>query len=159
MKKVVLVGLALAIGAAAGIPMALAVSGSGAGRLQTQGYLDRGTAISTTSKTFSTITDLTGSLCAKNEVFATVSGNAQGAAFALRILMDGGPIMEVGPVYVYPGTSATLFTAAFVITAGTFEGSDLHGFEVQWRSLSGSTSTIQRVMVNYQFENGTSCGP
>lgn len=156
MKKWLVAGTAFVVGVSVAVPLALAAGGGGGGRLDTQGFLYRTSSLSNASKSYQDVVDLSGSLCTLDEVAATISGNAAGAPFALRILMDGGPTMAPGVAYVYPpaGGSSATFSATFAIMTGTFEGSDLHGFEVQWRSLNGQSSTLQRVLANYQFQDG-----
>jgi hypothetical protein len=97
-------------------------------------------------------------LCARRELSLSLSVNVHGAPVLFRVLMDGGPTLEPGPARFVPGPDSRTFAATFVGNAGTFEGSDGHGLEVQWRSPSGGVVTLDRGVANVLFERGVS-GP
>jgi len=159
MRKWVGIVTAFAVGALVAVPVALAFSGSG--KLDTQAYRLRTTPASTSNKSFVAIPGLDETVCAQNEVAATVSGNAQGSGFALLVRVDFDGAMGPGAAYIYPPANgaAASFSVTFLIITAPFEGNDHHEFTVQWRSLTGKPAALQRGLLNLQFENGTHMCP
>lgn len=166
MRKL-LAALTLALVVAIAVPIALA-----AGPTRAAGQLDRQQAawtadpVSNSSPQWRTIRRLSfvssqsvsNTLCAKHELSVSLSvGFHGGAPVLFRVLMDGGPTLEPGPAHFLPGSGSRTHAATFVGNAGTFEGSDRHALEVQWRSPSGEPVTLDRGVANVLFEQGSSC--
>ena len=158
--------VAFCLGMAVAAPMAVAgarLLGSGAGKLTSQGFLDRNAALTTSSTAWQNVTDLSGLFCAKNEMAVNVSVNVHGAPVGVRVKIDSGATLDPGPAFFYPpsGGRSASFSSTFVIIAGTFEGRDGHTLDVQWRSLGGGSATLDRALMNVQFQDGdpAKCGP
>jgi hypothetical protein len=99
------------------------------------------------------------SICMKRGFSVTLTVTLRGAPAYFRLLMDGGPVLPPLAVRFDPGADGRphTFSATFVGHAGTFEGSDLHGLEVQWRSPSGRAVTLVRGAANVLYEQGGAC--
>jgi hypothetical protein len=99
------------------------------------------------------------SICMKKGFSVSLTVTLKGAPAYFRLLMDGGPVLA--PLGVRfdprPGGRPHTFAATFVGHAGTFEGSDLHGLEVQWRSPSGRAVTLVRGAANVLYQQGSAC--
>jgi hypothetical protein len=162
------VALALALAIAVAVPVALAAtSGRSGGLLDRQQAAWKTSPISTSSSDWETLPRLSfvssGStshtLCARHELSVSLSANLRGAPVLFRVVLDGGAILEPGPARFVPVSGAQTFAATFVGSAGTFEGSDGHALEVQWRSPTGGVVTLDRGVANVLYERGVSGPP
>ena len=158
--------LALAVGVA--VPLALAASsGRAEGSLDRQEGAWKSDALSTSSRQWRTIPRLSfissasGShtLCVRRELSVSLSVTMRGAPAVFRVVLDGGAILAPGPARFVPASGAQTFAATFVGRAGTFEGSDGHALEVQWRSPTGDVATLERGVANVLYERGVSGPP
>lgn len=112
-------------------------------------------AASTSSTRWITVPDLHNlDVCAVGEVSATLSVNVTGAPSEFRVLVDGGPLMVPHRVHFNPRNGTTSFSFTFVIHVTTFEGSDGHLFDVQWRAPNGGVTTLRSGNVNLLFHVG-----
>ena len=169
MRKLVITLAAAGIAAVA-LPLAvLAAASSG----REGGALDRqvagwGTApLTRSSPAWSTIGSLSfvptasGSrtICMSRGFSASLTVTLSGAPVYFRVLMDGGPVLAPLGVRFDPEADGRphTFSATFVGHAGMFEGSDLHGLEVQWRSPSGRAETLERGAANVLYQQGGAC--
>jgi hypothetical protein len=130
-------------------------TGNHAGALDSQRAAFRTGKISTTSTTFTDIPGLIVLACAKNEVSASVSLGLAGGPAAFQVQIDSGATLDPGSVQFDPTGATPAFSFVWATNAGTFEGSDGHAFTVQWRSVNGQTVSLNRGLLNVQFENGT----
>jgi hypothetical protein len=132
-----------------------ALTGVESGSVDLQRAEWRTGTISTTSTTWTDVPGLSGSLvCAVNEVSATLSVGITGAQAGFQVQIDDGATLRPGPAYFTPSPT-TAFSYTFVINASTFEGSDSHAFDVQWRSPTGNTVNLVRGGVNLVYQHGT----
>jgi hypothetical protein len=139
-----------------GVPIAvLAASGGGKGALDHQRFKFREGDITTTSQGFHDVLGLSGILvCAKAGVSVSVSATVRGGPVALRVKIDDGPTMHPGQARFDPGVGTSSFAYTWVNQVGTFEGSDGHAFDVQWRSATGAPVTMDRATVDILFQDG-----
>jgi hypothetical protein len=161
--------IAVAVTAAVAVLLPLAVLAAGFGReggsLDRQGAAWRSTPTTTSSQAWRTIGQLSFvptaarsySICAKNGLSVSLAVDLKGAPVLFRVLLDGGPVLEPGPARFVPAPDTRSFGYTFVGHTGTFEGSDLHGLEVQWRSPTGRPVTLARGVATVFFEEGSSC--
>jgi hypothetical protein len=165
MRKL-LIASALVLALVAAVPVALAAtSGRAGGQLDRQQAAWKTDSVSTSSSEWRTIPRLSfvssasvsRTLCAEHELSVSVSIDLRGAPVLFRVLMDGGPTLQPGPARFVPGADTQTFAATFVGSAGTFEGSDRHALEVQWRSPTGRPVTLAGGVANVLFEQGASC--
>jgi hypothetical protein len=159
---------ALVLAIAVAVPVALAAtSGRAGGQLDRQQAAWKTSPVSTSSSDWHTLPRLSfvssgsGShtLCARHELSVSLSVNLRGAPALFRVVLDGGAILQPGPARFVPGSDSQTFAATFVGSAGTFEGSDGHALEVQWRSPSGGVVTLDRGVANVLYERGVSGAP
>jgi hypothetical protein len=113
------------------------------------------TAITTSSKSLRPIRVLGLGFCARNQVTATLSVELSGGPAVFTIFFDGGPIMHPEPVRFVPAGGRDSFTFTFVENAGPFERDDSHNVEVDCRSPTGRTPTLERATLNVQYQQGT----
>ena len=159
--------LTLTAAVAVAVPLALAaVSGRTGGRLDRQQAAWTKDPITTSSTEWRTIprlsftasANVSHTLCVRHELSVSLGVSFHGGAPILfRVLMDGGPVLEPGPARFLPGSGSRAHSAVFVGSAGTFEGSDRHALEVQWRSPSGDPVTLDGGVANVLFEQGSAC--
>jgi hypothetical protein len=142
------------------IPIAvLAVSG-GPSPLDHQAYAARvNTPISTSSGVWTDIKNLTvGPVCAQGAVSVTISVSVTGARTGFRVLLDGGGPFDPGPAYVRGTSDGTdSFSYTFSTTAQSFEGSDGHAFNVQWRRSAAGTATLDHGSAVALYHNPGTC--
>ena len=157
MRTRLIIGLACVLALAVAIPAALAATtGGDRGRLDTQRLKFRVGDITTSRKGFRDITALRDLLvCAKGAVSVSVSVTVEGGPLALRVQLDDGPKLEPGEARFAASPTTTSYSYTWADGVGTFEGSDGHVFDVQWRSPSGAPVTLHRgdVVVCYQEGN------
>jgi hypothetical protein len=161
------IALAAAGAVAVLLPLAVlaAVSGRESGSLDRQTASWRSTPVTTSSQTWRTLAQLSFvptaarsySICAKNGLSVSLAVDLKGAPVVFRVLMDGGPVLKPGAARFVPAPDTRSFSYTFVGHASTFEGSDLHGLEVQWRSPTGRPVTLARGVANVLYEEGASC--
>ncbi len=146
---------AFATGAVLSAPLVvMAAGGSQTSRLERQTAMFRTDSVATTSRTFNDIPGLNGmTICAIGEVSVSVSLGLEGGPVGIQMRMDDGPTLQPGAVRFDPGTTRS-FSFTFLISAGTFEGSDGHAFDVEWRSVNGSKVTLHRGVMNAYYETG-----
>jgi hypothetical protein len=165
MRKL-LVGSSLALAVAVAVPLALAAtSGRVGGQLDRQRATWKTSPISTSSTAWRTIPRLSfaasgtanHTLCARHALSVALRVDLRGAPVRFRVLMDGGPTLQPGPARFVPSADSRTFLATFVGSAGTFEASDRHALEVQWRSPSEGQVTLDGGVANVLFEQGASC--
>jgi hypothetical protein len=153
MSKRLLAAGTLVLAALVAVPIA-AMGGSGGGPVNAQAFRSRATSTSTSSSTFQAIRGLAPLTCSRGAVAVTVSLSVVGGPVGIRVLVDDGGAMQPGAVRVQPGASS--FT--FVSTVGTFEGSDGHAYDVQWRSPTGHMVTLKKGDVLVQYRDPHTCG-
>lgn len=83
-------------------------------------------------------------ICAKGTVSATLSVNLVGAPAQFRLHIDGGGLMEPELAHFDPTGGTRSFSSTFAARVGTWEGSDGHSFDLEWRSPSGAPVTLKR---------------
>jgi hypothetical protein len=163
-KPLVVLGLVAAVAVA--VPLALAAVPSRAdGQLDRQRAAWQTDSVSTSSSEWRTIRRFSfvasaaanRTLCAKHQLSVSLSVDLHGAPVRFRVLMDGGPTLAPGPARFVPTADSRTYGATFVGSAGTFEGSDRHALEVQWRSPSGHAVTLDGGVANVLYERGASC--
>jgi hypothetical protein len=165
MRKL-LVGSVLVLAVAAAVPLALAAtSGRVGSQIDRQRAAWKTSPISTSSTGWRTIPRLSftasgtanHTLCARHAVSVVLRVDLRGAPVRFRVLMDSAPAFQPGPARFVPGPDSRTFAASFVGSAGTFEGSDRHALEVQWRSPSGRQVTLDNGLTTVLFQQGASC--
>ena len=155
MRKVLAAGLALAF--VVGAPTAvMAASGGFSSSLDLQTSKWTTTSATTSMATFKPITNLSGlNICALNQVTATLSVELNGAPAGFQIRIDGGPLISPGAVRFVPAGPHDSFSFTFVRSLSPFENNDHHTFDVEWRSPTGATTTLERATINLQYQGGT----
>jgi hypothetical protein len=139
------------------IPIAvMAVELHNGTRLDRQRADIRSAPASTSSTSWVNVPGLRLDVCAIGWTSATISVVVSGAPVNFRVLADGiPPLMSPGASHFDPGAGTTSFSFTFVGRMGTFEGSDGHLFDVQWRSPGGGAVTLQRANLNLLFGSGS----
>jgi hypothetical protein len=94
-------------------------------------------------------------VCARGTVSATLTANLTGAPAQFRIHIDGGGLMAPELAHFDPTGGNRTFSATFVAKVGTFEGSDGHSFDLEWRSPSGQPVTFKRGALDLLFGVGS----
>ncbi len=94
-------------------------------------------------------------VCAKGTVSATLSVNLTGAPASFRLRIDGGGLMEPELAHFDPGAGTRSFSYTFATKVGTWEGSDGHSFDLEWRSPSGAPTTLKRGDLVLLFGEGS----
>lgn len=169
MRKLVLT-LAAAAAVAVALPLAVLAAasyGREGGALDRQVAAWRTAPVTRSSAEWRTIEKLSfvptasGSrtICMTKGFSVSLTVTLSGAPAYLRVLMDGGPMLAPLGVRFDPEADGRLhtFSATFVGHARMFEGSDLHGLEVQWRSPSGRPVTLTRGAANVLYQQGGAC--
>jgi hypothetical protein len=155
MRRIFIIVLAAA--AALGIPAAvLAASGGSSSSMDLQASKFTTTTATTSSKTFRPVPGLSGlTICALQQVTATLSVELSGAPAGFQIRVDGGGTMSPGAIRFVPAGPHDSFSFTFVQAVGPFEANDNHGFGVEWRSPTGAATTLERGTFNLQYQRGT----
>ena len=149
--------LAAAVAVTAAVPgLVWAVTLNNGSPLDHQRSRVRATEVSTSSTDWTPVPGL-GKLdvCAVGQVSAVVSVVESGAPADFRVDFDSGPKMRPRWVRFDPNGGMNGFSFTFVKRVGTFEGSDGHLFAVEWRSPSGTPTTLERGDVDLLFHRGT----
>jgi hypothetical protein len=147
----------LAAVAVLGLPAAvLAASGGFSSSMDLQASKFTTTTATTSSKTFRPVPGLSGlTVCALQQVTATLSVELNGAPAGFQIRVDGGGTMSPGAIRFVPAGPHDSFSFTFVRSVGPFEANDNHSFDVEWRSPSGAATTLERGTFNLQYQRGT----
>jgi len=143
---------------AVAIPVAVwaAVANRYDGNVDRQRARYRTTSLTTSSAAWHSIPMFNVTICAINEVSATISVNLTGARARFRVVGEQGNVIRPGPAEFAPrGTES--FSYTFVTSVGTFEADDRHSLTVQWRSPTGSPVTLTRGDFNVLYELGSLC--
>jgi hypothetical protein len=141
------------------VPVAVWAASSGRydGNVDRQRAKFRRSSITTSSTTWSDVPVLGVSICAVNEISATLSVNLTGALARFRMLGEQGNVIQPGPAQFDP-TGVESFSFTFVTNVGTFEADDRHSVRVQWRSPTGAAATMTQGALNVLYERGLACG-
>jgi hypothetical protein len=155
MRKILIVILAAAV--VLGVPaVVLAASGGTNSSLDLQRSRFTTTTATTSSRTFQPIPGLSGlNICALNQVTATLSAELNGAPAGFQIRIDGAGTMQPGAVRLVPAGPHDSFSFTFVNSVAPFEANDNHSFDVEWRSPTGTATTLERGTFNLQYQRGT----
>jgi len=155
MRKILIVILAAAV--VLGVPaVVLAASGGTNSSLDLQRSKFTTTTATTSSRTFQPIPGLSGlNICALNQVTATLSVELNGAPAGFQIRIDAAGTMQPGAVRLVPAGPHDSFSFTFVKSVAPFEANDNHSFDVEWRSPTGTATTLERGTFNLQYQRGT----
>jgi len=155
MRKILIVILAAAV--VLGVPaVVLAASGGTNSSLDLQRSRFTTTTATTSSRTFQPIPGLSGlNICALNQVAATLSVELNGAPAGFQIRIDAAGTMQPGAVRLVPAGPHDSFSFTFVNGVAPFEANDNHSFDVEWRSPTGTATTLERGTFNLQYQRGT----
>ena len=155
MRKILIVILAAAV--VLGVPaVVLAASGGTNSSLDLQRSRFTTTTATTSSRTFQPIPGLSGlNICALNQVTATLSVALNGAPAGFQIRIDAAGTMQPGAVRLVPAGPHDSFSFTFVNSVAPFEANDNHSFDVEWRSPTGTATTLERGTFNLQYQRGT----
>jgi hypothetical protein len=155
MRKILIVILAAAV--VLGVPaVVLAASGGTNSSLDLQRSKFTTTTATTSSRTFQPIPGLSGlNICALKQVTATLSVELNGAPAGFQIRIDAAGTMQPGAVRLVPAGPHDSFSFTFVNSVAPFEANDNHSFDVEWRSPTGSATTLERGTFNLQYQRGT----
>jgi hypothetical protein len=116
----------------------------------------RSAAVTTSRTAWANVPGLRMDVCAIGWASATINVVVSGAPVNFRVLADGiPPLMSPGSVRFNPSAGTTSFSFTFVGRMRTFEGSDGHLFDLQWRSPSGGAVTLHSGTVNLLFGLGS----
>jgi hypothetical protein len=135
----------------------LAVTIRNGSRLDHQRSAVRSNTASTSSTSWTDVPGLRGlDVCAAGSVSAAVSVDVSGAPVDLRVQWDDVPLaLRPRVAHFDPSGGTTSFSFTFVGHMQSFEGSDGHLFDVQWRSPTGAPVTLNRGNVNLLFGRGS----
>jgi hypothetical protein len=117
----------------------------------------RKASITTSSTAWHNVPVLSVTICAINEVSATLSANLSGARARFRVVGEQGNVIQPGPAEFAP-SGVESFSYTYVTSVGTFEADDRHSLQVQWRSPTGAAVTMTRGDLNVLYERGSLCG-
>ena len=166
MRKGFLIGVAVAL--VVSVPVAVMATGarvkpnafSGSGEVTNQAFSARTSqSLTTASKAWQDLNNMTVSVCAFGAVTATVTVNVNGARAGFRALIDGGATLAPGVAFVQgtgAGADTTTYSFTLETNASTFEGSDGHSINVQWRSTGGAT-TLESASIVVQYGDPGTC--
>jgi hypothetical protein len=116
----------------------------------------RSAPVSTSRTSWVNVPGLQMDVCAIGWASATINVVVSGAPVNFRVLADGvPPFMSPGSVRFDPSAGTTSFSFTFVGRMRTFEGSDGHLFDLQWRSPSGGAVTLRNGTMNLLFGLGS----
>jgi hypothetical protein len=157
MRKFTLLIPAVALALAVGVPTAvLAASGGANSELDLQASKFTTTTQTTSSTTFRAVGGLSGlTICALHQVTVTVSVELTGAPASVQVRQDGGPVIKPGAVRFVPVGPHDSFSFTFLANVFPFEANDHHVFDVEWRSPTGRSVTLERGTLNLQYQKGT----
>lgn len=158
MRKVAVV-VALAAVLVAVPLVVLAARSAMTSRVDHQKGVFRHGAVTTTSRSWHQAPGLHLNVCSIKEVSATLSVTVTGAPVQFRVLIDAVPAVSPHKVYFDPTTYQRSFSSTFLTRSGTFEGSDAHSFNVQWRSPTGRGATLHGGTLNLLFQKGGGSSP
>ena len=155
MRKILIVIVAAAV--VLGVPaVVLAASGGANSSLDLQRSRFTTTTATTSSRTFQPIPGLSGlNICALNQVTATLSVELNGAPAGFQIRIDAAGTMQPGAVRLVPAGPHDSFSFTVVNNVAPFEANDNHSFDVEWRSPTGTATTLERGTFNLQYQRGT----
>jgi hypothetical protein len=157
MRKLFMVTVALAVALGISIPLVLAGGVQPSGSLDHQTATSRESSISTTNTSFAVLPGLSTEICALGEVAATLSVKLSGAPVAFQVRVDGAGTMAPGAARFVPQGAEDSGSFTFVQNAATFEANDNHGYQVEWRSVTGNTARVLKADLNLQFQDGNAC--
>jgi hypothetical protein len=153
-KPLVIIGSLVLLGALpAGV---VAASGVFESALDRQAARWTTTSATTSSTNWRNVPRLSLTRCTLNQVTATVSVTVRGGPVLFRVIIDAVPEapMRPGPARFVPDGSES-FSYSFVGRTASFEADDTHRFNVQWRSPTGASVTLQRGVLDLFFQRGT----
>lgn len=153
-RRILVFVIALALFAA--LPLAiLAATGTFSGSLERQAARWTTSNASTSSTNWRNVPRLALTRCTVDQVTVMVSVSVRGAPVLFRVIIDGVPEAPLRPGFARFVPSGTeTFSATFVGNTAPFEADDTHRFNVQWRSPSGGTVTLDRGVLDLLFERG-----
>lgn len=161
MRRWKAVTVAFVLGVVAMGPVAVWAGVAGFGKVSSQADRQANAwstnSFKTSSTAFVTMPRFTQTICAKNEISANVSMVVSDASAEFQVVLDGGGAFQPLAVPFDPGVLVRGFSFTFVANAGTFEGSDMHGVEVQVRSPTGEQVSVVKGDVNLVYEVGSQC--
>ncbi len=155
------IAFATVLGAALlAIPLTvLAARSSLSSKLDHQTGVVRSGRVSTSSSAWRATPGLHLTVCARNEVSATLSVTVAGAPVRFRVLSDNVPTVSPSRVLFDPTRRQRSFSFTFLARTGTFEGSDAHSFGVQWRSPTGKAVRLYGGTFNLVYHRGGGSTP
>jgi hypothetical protein len=166
MRKGFVMGVAVAL--VVMVPVAVMATGgkvkpavfSGSGDLTNQAFSARTEqALTTSSKAWQDLNNMTVTVCAIGAVTATVTVTVKGARSGFRALIDSGAQLAPAPAFVQGtngGADGTTYSFNFETNASTFEASDSHAISVQWRS-TGGKATLETASIVVQYGDPGTC--
>jgi hypothetical protein len=95
------------------------------------------------------------SICALNQVTASLSVELAGAPAGFQIRVDDSPVMEPGPARFVPTGPRDSFAFTYLRNLDPLDGNDHHTFQVQWRSPTGRTARLRKATLDLQYQHGT----
>ena len=137
----------------------LAARNSISSRVDHQKGVVRTGRASTSSTSWRNAPDLRLNVCSKKEVSATLSVTVTGAPVQFRILADETPVVSPTRVFFNPTHRQRSFSFTFLTSLSTFEGSDAHSFNAQWRSPTGGRATLHGATFNLVYQRGGGTSP
>ncbi len=157
-RAVIALTVAAAVGAAPVVAWATSTR-AGSGTVQAVANREKGVwraaAVTTQKSAFQPLTGLQAKVCASGEVAATVSVDASGGPMALQVHLDDGALLAPGAVTFAPGSGGSLASFTFLTSVSAFEGYDTHLFQVEWRSTTGTATTVRSGTMNLLYQEGT----
>ena len=154
MRKRLVIPAAIAVLVASAPLAVMAASGGAGGAVDRQRFGFFRGVITTRSTTFHNVRGAnTGLICARGPLSAAVSVTTSGAAFALLVRVDDGPVLHPGAVrFSGGGIDSTSYT--WVGGVGPFEANDHHSFALQWKSATGSPVTMRKAVIDVFYKKG-----
>lgn len=140
----------------AAVPLAvLAATGTFSGSLERQAARWSTTDRSTSSTEWRNVRGLSLTRCTVDQVTAMLAVTVKGGPVLFRLVTDGVPEAPMKPGFArFVPSGNESFSTTFVGNTAPFEADDTHRFDVQWRSPSGATITLDRGVLNILFERG-----
>lgn len=95
------------------------------------------------------------SFCSEGQIAVSLNVTVKGAPVAFRVVVDSVPEVQQlrRPAVFRPAGGRTQsFSYTFVVNTATFEGSNRHAIEVEWRSLTGRRVTLKHGNLNLTFD-------
>jgi arylsulfatase A-like enzyme len=131
--------------------------------LDSQTFSFRDTPLSTASTNWKDVPGLGGIVCAAGEVSASLSVTLAGAPVDVRVQVDkAGAGAHPGQAHLSAASGTSTFSFTWADTVFTKNGSDAHGFAVQWKSSTGQSATLSNGNLTLRFQrgsNGPDCSP